>query len=56
MIPHLSPITVKPLRLNERLWTLVSKEQSGALTPDEKIELDCLCKTLEQDNGENYER
>lgn len=54
-IPRLIPIGIQPRPLNDRLWRLVDKEAAGTLSPMERIELDCLCKSLEteQDNGSN---
>ncbi len=52
MIPAPAPITVMPVELNDRLWTLHRLCATGAATRVQLDELDRLCRALEtgQDN------
>ncbi len=45
-------IQATPRPLNARLWLLVEREQAGAATEAETLELSALCRALEteQDN------
>lgn len=53
MIPVIQPITIQPRPLNARLFELCGKEAGGKLSALEKVELDCLCKLLEAETGQD---
>ena len=41
------PLVTPPRPLNERLWSLIAKEQDGTITKAETAELNALCDNLE---------
>jgi hypothetical protein len=53
MIPQVPLVTIQPRLPNARLFELCGKEAGGKLTALEKIELDCLCKLLEAETGQD---